>query len=64
MPDEKEKAKLTLSRPADRSLATFKKWINGVMQALKPGAEDTTTEEQWRDAHRRFWEKADNKGKK
>jgi hypothetical protein len=61
MPDKKEKAKLTLSRPPDRSLETFKKWINGIMDALKPGTEDTTTEEQWADAHRRFWEKADSK---
>lgn len=60
MPDKKEKARLTLSRPKDRSLEAFKKWITGVMQAFKPDAKDTTTEEQWQDAHRRFWEKADS----
>jgi hypothetical protein len=57
MPDEKPR--LVLSRPKDKSLESFKAWIQGVVKAINPNAKDTTTEEQWIESWKKFWSKAE-----
>jgi hypothetical protein len=56
---EPNKPQLHLTRPLDRSLESFKTWLMEMTQALVPGAPDDMTEEDWIDAHKKFWEKVD-----
>ncbi len=48
---------LFFSRPADRSLAAFKDWINGMAAAL--GANDEISEAEWQREWQAFWAGAD-----
>ena len=45
---------LVLDRPADKSLAAFKRWIGRMIDALG-GEQGGMTEEEWRDAWKKFW---------
>ena len=63
MPDEK--VQLHISRPTDRTLESFKKWIQGVVERINPGATDgKLTEEAWIKNHKEFWDKVDSASKK
>jgi hypothetical protein len=48
-----------VSRPKDRSLESFKKWILEMVKKLNPDAGDTMTDEKWKEKHKKFWAKAD-----
>ncbi len=47
-----------LARPRDESLQAFKDWINEFYRYLtgKTETDDSITEQQWADFHRKFWE--------
>ena len=47
-----------VSRPKDKSLASYKAWIQEITEFLKPGAKTVKTEEQWEEGWRKFWSKA------
>lgn len=57
------KAQLHITRPNDRSLEEYKKWIQGLVQKVNPGNESKMTEDDWIKAHREFWEKIDSTSK-
>ncbi len=54
-----QSSKVTLSRPKDKSLETYKAWITEIVLRLNPDAKDTLTEEQWVDKWKRFWAKVE-----
>jgi len=53
------KTPIIYGRPADRSLEAFKEFINAMVAKLAPDAKNTMTEEKWKTAHQKFWEKKD-----
>lgn len=54
---------VTISRPKDRSLKSFKEWINSLAaELIGDTGEDDRTEEEWIDFWKEFWGKSD-KGK-
>lgn len=55
-----EKAKLHITRPTDRSLEAYKKWVSGLVQKVNPKSASTMTEEDWKKAHKEFWDKVDS----
>ena len=59
MSTEKEKSRLTLAKPRDRSLEAFKEWIMGILHHFNPDAKSTMSEEKWAQQHQEFWEKVD-----
>jgi hypothetical protein len=54
-----KKPRLHLTRPADRSLEAFKKWMTDLAERLVPGAPNDMTEEKWVAKHKKFWEGVD-----
>jgi hypothetical protein len=44
-----------LSRPADKSLAAYKRWIRGMTGALGGDESDDMTEEKWQESWKKFW---------
>jgi len=56
MPDKKAPL---LSRPKDRSLESFKKWMTEFVNYINPDHGSSLTEDQWKDKHKRFWAKVD-----
>ncbi len=56
---DNKKPQLHLTRPADRSLEAFKKWMTDLAQRLVPGAPNDMTEEMWVAKHGEFWERLD-----
>lgn len=53
------KPQLHLTRPADRSLEAFKKWMMDLAERLVPGTPNNLTEEEWVQKHKEFLEKLD-----
>lgn len=51
-----------LARPRDESLQAFKDWILEFYTFLtgNSAADDDTTEEEWVELHRKFWENPDS----
>lgn len=45
------------TRPRDQSLEAYKGWIQGLALRLNPNAKDTTTEEEWVEKWKQFWNK-------
>lgn len=57
MPNENKTR--VLSRPADRSLEAFKKWITDMVAKINPNAPpDDTTDEEWEADWKKFWSNA------
>ncbi len=54
-----KKPQLHLTRPADRSLEAFKKWMIDLAERLVPGVPNNVTEEEWFANHKEFWERLD-----
>ncbi len=54
-----KKPQLHLTRPANRSLEAFKKWMTELSERLVPGAPNNMTEAQWATKHKEFWERLD-----
>jgi hypothetical protein len=50
-----EKPELVLSRPADKSLAAFKEWVNESVKALNGDTSQDLTETKWEEAWKQFW---------
>ena len=50
----------TRSLAGVKSPQDYKDWINGIMASIKPDYEDTLTEEEWVEAWKEFWSKADS----
>ena len=46
---------LVLDRPADKSLAAFKRWIKQMTGALGNSGDGSMTEKDWREAWKTFW---------
>ncbi len=55
---------LTFARPKDRSLAAYKRFILGMLEALtgKAPEADDTPEAEWERDWREFWAKAEDAG--
>lgn len=49
---------LTLTRPADRSLAAYQTWVRDLCHALNPAAANDLTPAEWATAWRTFWASA------
>jgi len=49
-----------VSRPKDRSLESFKRWMTEMTDHINPDHGSTLSEDQWKEKHRKFWEKADS----
>lgn len=66
--NEQEKPRMVLTRLEDRSLEAYKDWIRGIIKGLKGDdydpQRDTLREEDWVEAHRKFWADADRSGVK
>jgi hypothetical protein len=48
------------SLAGDRSLQSFKNWINGMAFSINPNLKDTVTEEQWVEHWKKFWAGVDS----
>jgi len=46
--------KNTFSRPRDKSLEAYKKFVQGITRAINPDAKSTMTDEQWVAAWKKF----------
>ena len=56
------KNKPLVSRPKDRSLASYKAWITEMTKHINPQSDGSSmTEDKWKQAHEKFWAKADAK---
>ena len=57
--NRQEKPRLVLTRLEDRSLEAYKAWIRGMLKGLKGDdydpQHDRMSEEDWAEAHRKFW---------
>ena len=51
----KKKLKFVVSRPSDKSLAAFKKWILDTTKSLGGSEKDDLTEKEWRESWKEFW---------
>ena len=56
-----DKAKLALDRPQDRSVAAYKAWVLGMMEALGVQDADDMDAAEWAEECRSFWAMTDAK---
>ncbi len=58
---DKEKTKLVLTRPADKSLQAYKDFITSTLEGMGISLSDDKkmSEDEWKDKWQEFWRKAE-----